>query len=148
MALDKINYLAEATYTGAQTTTADLGPLGDYLVSCRVILDLVSAAADGTDTLNVYVQSSWNKDDYRPVWDDFISFTQLTGVSTAGQEIMSWNSGPTPEDEQKSPADAGLAAGSVLQGPTGRDWRLKIVVVSGTAAVFRFRVVGDGMFYK
>lgn len=146
MAVDRINFVDSDTYTAS--TTVELGDWGQYLVDCRFILDVTAAATAAADTLNVRIQSSYNKDAVDPIWDDFASFTQVVGDGGAKQEILSWNRAPTPESEQRAPADGTLAAASVLQGPVGKWWRMDVTVVSDTAPSFTFSLIGDGMFYK
>lgn len=146
MAVDPITFVDERTTTAS--TTIDLGPWGDYLIYCRFILDVSNADTAAGDTFNLRIQSSMDPDDYRPIWDDFASFTQYTGTTAAGQEILTWNSAPTPETEKRAPADGTLAAGAVLQGPVGKHWRAKVTVVSADTPTFTWRLVGDGMFYK
>jgi len=79
-----------------------------------------------TDTLNVYVQSSW---DLGTSWDDFVSFTQVKGNDSFPEKYVAYwlGAGVQPTTPIKLAQDAALAAASVQQGATGQAWRVKWV---------------------
>jgi hypothetical protein len=119
----------------------------ERLRACIFQLSCTAAATEAGDTLNVYVQHSW---DGGTTFDDFVSFTQIAGnTATPFTRLVTWaRDGMTPESEMRAKADAGLAAGSVLQGPMAGYWRVKWVIVdSGNAnQSFTFSLVCQPMY--
>ena len=98
-------------------------------------LELTNAATDAGDSLDVYLQHSY---DGGTSWSDFVAFTQIlgNGADTLNFEAQ-WSEDPsalTALVSEHAVTDATLSAGSVLHGPTGPDWRIKWVVVDGGAA--------------
>jgi hypothetical protein len=64
------------------------------------------------------------------VWDDFLHFTQVT--TSTGTWVASIVGGSNVAAAIK---DAALAAGTVINGPIGSNWRVKYVAV-GTSYTF------------
>lgn len=100
-------------------------PVGTLIHRVQLmVLQLVVTA--GTGTLNVYVQHSL---DGGTTWDDFISFTQI--AASTGQVIAQWDRDSVSASAVHAKADGTLAAGTVINGPTGDDWRLKWTIGTG-----------------
>lgn len=95
------------------------------------LLRFSTATGVGTDTIDVYVQSSVDG----AVWDDFIHFPQVTVTQAAAgaARLAYWSSEIVPPTPVKTPQDAALAAG-VQQGPIGEFVRVKVVVAGSTGA--------------
>lgn len=97
---------------------------------CAVfLLRFTAATGVGTDTIDVYVQSS--VDGF--VWDDFIHFPQVTVTQAAAlaARLAHWSTETAPTTPTKTPQDAALAVG-VQQGPISEFVRVKVVVVGST----------------
>lgn len=94
------------------------------------VLTVTAAAADAADTLDVFVQHTWDGTNF----DDFVHFTQVLGNGGAKTYLAQWRRDVSPESELRAPADATLAAGVLQGGPVGDDLRLKwLIVDSGDA---------------
>jgi|SRR6185295_9128788 len=116
--------------------------VGDFgnIVAASFLLVVLAAATEVGDTLDVYIQSSIDKNTY----DDFIHFTQVLGNGGTKQYIAYWNALMAPEAEIAAPADATMSVG-VKQGPIGSTLRVKWKVVdAGTAnASFTFALAAN-----
>lgn len=129
--------LATFTAVAAGSTTYPLGPLVQPgtipglppigVEPSMVALMVVQFTASVVGTSGtVYFQHSL---DGGTTWDDFIAVQ----VTTATTEYAQWQREgvfTTPGAHAKS--DGALAANTVINGPTGADWRMKLTVV-GTA---------------
>lgn len=129
--------LSSTTYTGAGTNLSTAKRLPRYTAAAEVLLNVTAAAVAAGDTLNVFIQGSA---DNGVTYDDIISFTQVLGNGGAKKFLARWDGLQAPTTATAAPQDAALAAGNVAQGPHGLLWRVKSVVVSGTAAVFTLSV--------
>ena len=99
-------------------------------------LDVTAAATDAGDTLDVYIQHTMDGTNY----DDFIHFTQVLGNGGAKRFRAQW-SGLVVSGTPLAPVGDAAMAASVLQGPVGKPWRVKWVVVDGDAnSAFTFTV--------
>lgn len=111
----------------------------DTIESLTAMLDVTSAAAGVGDTLNLRLQGGYDlPDGSAPLWDDFLSFTQVLGNGGNVKVVGAWRRDVAPESEMHLQADGALAAG-VLQGPQPGRWRWKWTVAGGTA-LFSFQV--------
>ena len=126
---------AVRTVSGNSGALANLKP--ERISGALFQLAVTAAATAAGDTLNVYIQHSG---DNGTTWDDFLSFTQVLGNGG----VKNFIAGQTEEGATPAAlhpvADGSLAAGTVNQGPLGDLWRVKWVVVNGTAASFTFAV--------
>jgi hypothetical protein len=101
----------------------------EVLTAAIYVLDVTVAGSLAGDTLNVYVQHSW---DEGTSWDDFVSFTQVLGNGGAKKFLAFWVLyGTAPSTPVKAPQDAALTAGTVQQGPLGMWLRAKWAIVNG-----------------
>lgn len=118
--------------SGAQTASGNSGILTNHfevLEAAVFILDVTVAGSLVGDTLNVYVQHSW---DDGVSFDDFVSFTQILGNGGAKKLLGFWVLyGGAPSTPMKAPQDAALTAGTVQQGPISPAWRVKWVIGNG-----------------
>lgn len=110
--------------------------------------------ADGTDTLDVYLQSRSQAN----VWADRIAFDQLTGAMSEGelreatlQKFGTFSDGEEQGEPSGSTGGSRLTAGTVRNGAfpgryrnpgvgTETAWRLDFQVTSGNAASFPVEV--------
>lgn len=119
----------------AVNTASGSGPSGNFIAHTEVltsaiyILDVTAAASAAGDTLDVYLQHSW---DDGVNWDDFVHFTQILGNGGAKKRLAFWSLyGTSPTTPEKAPQDAALGVGTVQQGPLGNTLRAKWVIVNG-----------------
>lgn len=131
--------------SAARTASGNSGSLKgilrhpEQLLHSRWVLNVTAAATAAGDTLDVYVQTTYDGTNY----DDVIHFTQVLGNGGAKTYIAEVSHVVVPESELKAPADAALSAG-VLQGiKLGVDVRVKWVVASASAPSFTFSVKAD-----
>ncbi len=126
--------------SAAQSTSGNSGALNQHfeLLSAAVfVLDVTAAASAAGDTLDVYVQHSW---DEGASWDDFVHFTQVLGNGGAKKFLAFWSLfGGAPTTPLKAPQDGALAAG-VQQGPVAATWRVKWVIAGAGSHTFTFSV--------
>lgn len=127
--------------SGVQTASGNSGPLSNHfevLEAAILILDVTVAGSVAGDTLDAYVQHSW---DEGTSFDDFVHFTQVLGNGGAKKALGYWLVyGGSPTTPMKAPQDAALAVG-VQQGPVGPTWRVKWVIVNGGGShTFTFSV--------
>lgn len=133
--------------SAARTATGNSGSLKSLLrhpemvKKIRAVLDVTAAATAAGDTLDVYLQTTYDGTN----WQDIGHFTQVLGNGGALKHTLEWTrDGVTPESEMHVPQAAAIAAGAVLQGlKLGADTRIAWVVVNGTAASFTFSVVAE-----
>lgn len=102
------------------------------------LLNVNAVAAGVGDTLNVYMQHSadegvTNAGLQEPTWDDFVSFTQVLGNGGLKKFAAHWLRDVSPSNALHAVQDATMAAG-VIVGPVSANWRVKYVIVGGTAA--------------
>jgi hypothetical protein len=117
-----LTLLASTTVTTTGSATAAIVPDVSKAKAALFFLDVTAAATEAGDTLDVYIQHS---PDGGTTYDDFVHFTQATGTGTI-QALAQWTAySAVPETEMRAPQDAALAAGAVVQGPVGDDWRIK-----------------------
>lgn len=123
----------------AAGTVANANPLAVAGYTSAIITLNVSAISTGT-TLDVYIQQELpitGASDKRgdipsgtSVWNDFLHFTQVT--TSTGSWVASIVGGGNIAGPLK---DATLAAGTVIGGSIGSNWRVKYVAV-GTSYTF------------
>jgi hypothetical protein len=102
------------------------------------------AATEAGDTLNVYLQHSI---DGGVSYDDFVSFPQALGTDDVPETyIAQWERDILSTDPSHTQSDAGLTAGTVIQGEVGDYWRVKWVVVSASAPSFTFELLARTRF--
>ena len=128
--------LASGTALGAGTVTT-LAPANpqqhfEEIVGALFFLNVTAVGAGGGDTFDCYVQSSI---DDGVTFDDFVHFTQVLGNGGVKKFKAAWLLyGGAPTVTVGAYLDGALAAGTANQGPIGNIWRVKTVVVGGTAA--------------
>lgn len=132
--------------SAARTASGDSGALTpvrhpELLKSARLVLNVTAAATAASDTLDVYVQQTYDGTNYT----DAAHFTQVLGNGGAKTFIAEWQRDVTPESELRAPSDAGLAAGVLQGGKLGTSLRIKWVIVDGGGAdqSFTFSVAGE-----
>jgi hypothetical protein len=127
--------------SGAQNasgTSAVFTSHTEVLTAAIYVLDVTAAGSLVGDTLNVYVQHSW---DDGTSWDDFVSYTQVLGNGGAKKFLAFWALyGTAPSTPIKAPQDGALTAGTVQQGPVGNQLRVKWVIAGGGTHTFTFSV--------
>jgi hypothetical protein len=117
--------LALATHTQETGALGDSLDLGDW-DSMLVLLNITASAQDAGDTLDVYIDVSY--DDV--TWYNAIHFTQQAGNGTAKKEIAALNAGWYPTAVVDVTADA--ASGAVRPGQIGQYVRVRSTVVRDT----------------
>lgn len=137
--------------SAARTADGNSGALGkpphpEQIKHARFILDVIAAATDAGDTLDVYIQKLYDGTN----WDDFVHFTQVLGNGGAKEYIAEWHRDDAVDDEEHVPQDAALAAGIMQGGHLGTDLRVKWAIVdSGDAdQSFTFSVGGEFTYDK
>lgn len=122
----------------ASGTSAVFAQHTEVLTAAIFILDVTVASSLAGDTLNVYVQHSW---DEGTSWDDFISYTQVLGNGGAKKFLAFWALyGTAPTTPMKAPQDAALTPGQVQQGPLANQLRVKWVIAGAGVHTFTFSV--------
>ena len=118
--------------SAARTASGNSGALPTTLVdnpelirSARFLLKVTAAATEAGDTLDVYVQSSYDETNY----DDVVHFTQVLGNGGAKTFIAEWQRDVSPESELHAPQDAAIAAGVIQGGKLAAPLRIKWVIV-------------------
>ena len=118
-------------------------PHPELVRSARFVLDVTAAATEAGDTLDVYVQHTYDGTNYT----DLAHFTQILGNGGAKTFMAEWFRDTSPETEHRPPQDAALAASAVLQGgQIGTSMRVKWVVVDVATTLnqsFTFSVTAD-----
>lgn len=99
-----------------------------------LFLSVTSAAAAATDTLDVFVQHSLDKQ----TWDDFVHFTQVLGNDGPRKYLAVWAPNGVEQELRPYPDDGQMPVG-VRQNPVGPWWRVKWSVAGATAS-FTFSV--------
>jgi hypothetical protein len=131
--------LPSKTQTGAGTGTSDsFSPHIELNNAALFALNVSGAAAGAGDTLDVWLQHSW---DEGVTFDDFIHFTQVLGNGGTLVHLCAWtleSSAPTPM--HKAVTKTLAAASSPLLGPIGAIVRAQYTVANVTAAVFTFAI--------
>ena len=132
--------------SAARTVSGNSGALSptpvpnpDLIRSARFVLKLTNAATDANDTLDVYVQQSYDGTSF----DDVVHFTQILGTGADAQTfIAEWTRDVTPESEMHAAQDAAIAAGVIQGMKLGFPLRVKWVIVdpTGSNATFTFEV--------
>lgn len=124
---------------GATAGTNDTAVyIGGERVVYQFILDVTAAATDVTDTLDVYID--WSFDNSK--WLNGGHFTQVLGNGGAKSFYMSF--GPSATDTTVTDATSDAAAGAVRPGMFGAYVRTRYVIVDpgAGAASFTFSVKG------
>lgn len=127
------------TQTGAGTGTSDVYNQHNELDDAALLILTVSAAAAAAgDTLDVWVQHSW---DDGTSFDDFVHFTQVLGNGGTLVHLCPWTlSSSAPAAMHKAVAKTLTAANSPLLGPIGNVWRVQYTVATAGTANFTFSV--------
>lgn len=99
-------------------------------------LDVTAAATAAGDTLNVYLDTSF---DGGATWVNIGAFTQVLGNGGAKKYVMSLKAAPVASSNVVS-ATADQTAGNALQIGFGDRLRARGVTVSGTSAAFTYSV--------
>ena len=129
---------ASAVKTGAGTDTGDAVKLNDTLREMVVTLDVTAAATDVGDTLDVYVDTSF---DGGTTWVNIGHFTQILGNGGAKKFIMAFKANPIAASNSVS-ASADQAAAAALQIGFGDQIRYRGVVAESSTvnAAFTYSV--------
>lgn len=132
-------YTLAALTARTTSSTSSSVVLPKNLKALVFMLNTTVADTDAGDTLNVYIQESF---DEGTTWHDRVSFTQKIGTDAAAKEYAVINCEVAPETERGAPTDATLAAASVLQGPVCPYIRAKWVIVNagGVDQSFTFAI--------
>ena len=130
------------TIAVAGTTTFDV-PDGNFAKLSRAafLLDVTAAATLAGDTLDVYLQHTFDS----TTFDDFVHFTQVLGNGGTVKHVAQWSAVATPTTPLHLAAADTLAA-VVNQGPVGGLWRASFVVVGTGSFTFsvQFAAWGSG----
>lgn len=120
------------------STNTDAVRLPGMVNALALVLDLTAAATDGTDTLDVKVQTKVDGTN----WMDVAYFTQVVGTDSAVQYVAKI----TADVAQAMFADAALTAGNT-RNILGDEWRVNYTQVDAVAddASFTFRVTACPM---
>lgn len=133
-AYDHVTLLASGVRTaGSANATAVYLP--GMINALGIELDVTATGVDGTDTLDVYVQSMVDGTNYVDVYH----FTQVIGTDTAKRYFGKVVAG-TALTEFENGTALGAAAGRAILGDI---WRVRYTVVNagvGGAATFTFSV--------
>lgn len=125
--------------TGAGTVTGSGLKLNTQKTQLNVILDVTEAATDAADTLDVYVDTSF---DGGTTWVNIGHFTQVLGNGGAKKFIMSFFANPVAASNSVS-ATADQAASTAIQIGFGDRIRYRGVAVDASTenAEFTYSVM-------
>lgn len=128
--------VASKAVPAAGTGTSDIfNPHVELDIAALFSLNVTAAAAGAGDTLDLWVQHSW---DDGTTWDDFIHFTQVLGNGGALVHLCPWALyAGAPAAMHKAVTKTLSSANSPLAGPIGNQWRAQYTTAGGTA-VFTF----------
>jgi hypothetical protein len=120
------------TVPAAGSGTSDVfQPHTELDIAALFALKVTAAAAAVGDTLDVWLQHSW---DDGTTWDDFIHFTQVLGNGGAKTILCPWALyAGSPAAMHVAVTKTLTAANSPLAGPIGNQWRAQYTVAGGTA---------------
>lgn len=107
------------------------------------VFELQTTAATNLvgDTLDVYLQYTL---DGGVFWQDFGHFGQLVGNGGVNHSFLQFNAFQTTTGATVTASDGALAAGTIVKGPIGSVWRVKLVQ-AGTTAQFTIAVYVGGV---
>jgi hypothetical protein len=127
------------TQAGAGTGTSDnYGSHQEIISAALFILNVTAAAAAAGDTLDVWVQHSW---DDGTTFDDFLHFTQVLGNGSTLKHLCAWTMQSTaPAAMHKAVTKTLTAAASPLLGPIGPIWRAQYTTATAGTANFTWSV--------
>lgn len=134
---DHVILLPSTSVSGAATVTGSAYSVPGCRTAVAFSLDVTSAAAGGTDTLDVTVQGLVSG-----TWIDVCHFTQVLGSDSVPETITAKIVGGVAEAMYKS--STSLTAGNI-KNILCDQYRAKYVVVSGSAAAFTFSVTAQAM---
>jgi hypothetical protein len=135
LAFDWIELLASAEHTQEASALSDVSDMGDW-DSILVLLDITASAQDATDTLDVFIDVSFDN----VIWFNAIHFTQQAGNGSPKKEIAAINAGWYPTAPVDITGDA--SSGAVRPGLLGQYIRVRSTVVraNGTDEAHTFSV--------
>lgn len=133
-----VTILASAVRTVSGSGVVSTLPHPERAKALKFILDVTAAATAGGDTLDVYIQHTYDGTNYT----DLVHFTQVLGNGGVKVFIAEWTREVTPETELRAPTDATLAAGVLQGGVIGSTLRVKWVIAGATQS-FTFNVKAD-----
>lgn len=112
-------------------------PIGSavFEVNCSAATSLVS------DTLDVYLQYTL---DGAANWQDFAHFAQILGNGGLTHSYLQYCTYQTTTGATVTASDGALAAGTIVKGPIGSLWRVKLVQ-AGASAQFTVAVYVGGV---
>lgn len=124
---------------GAATGTSDIfQPHTELDIAALFALAVTVAAAAAGDTLDVWIQHSW---DEGVTWDDFIHFTQVLGNGGVLTHLCPWTLyAGSPAVMHKAVTKTLTAGNSPLPGPIGNQWRAQYTTATAGTANFTFGI--------
>ena len=137
---DKITLMASAEHTVEANAAGDSFDLGDWDIML-VVLDITASATIAGDTLDVFVDVSW---DEGVTWYNAIHFAQQAGNGSAKKEFATINANIMMSDRAADLAiTADAATGVVRPALVGQFVRVRSTVVrdTGTDEAHTFSVV-------
>lgn len=118
--------------------------------TAAIVMLQVTAASGTSPTLDLKIQrvitgaaasdADLDNASGTEVFDDYLSFSQVTGTATRIFPIV--GAGGQGANQDYAIADGTLTAGTARNGPIGRKWRAKWVI-TGTSPSFTFSVVAQ-----
>lgn len=120
---------SSATTTGAQSVSETAVELGARFTEMVAVLDVTAAAADVGDTLDVYLDTSF---DGGTTWINIGHFTQVLGNGGVKKFLMSFKSNPIAASNAV-PVGTDQAAGAALQIGFGSKLRCRYVQVDANS---------------
>lgn len=135
--------MPSAVHTVEANAVGDIFDLGDWS-KLMVVLDVTASATDAGDTLDVYVDVSWDGSLASPVWYNAIHFTQQAGNGAAKKELAILYPGvPDPTDPDAIKVITADASSGVVRPELGGRYvrvRDTVVRLTGTDESHTFSV--------
>jgi hypothetical protein len=138
-AWEAVTLLASAEHTQETNAAGAAVQVGD-INKAIIVLDITASATDAGDTLDVYIDVSW---DGGTTWYNAVHFTQQAGDGSAVKEMAMLDAAQYATDPDAVLAiTADAAAGVVRQGLVGPLMRVRSTVarVTGTDEAHTFSV--------
>lgn len=120
---------SSATATGAQSVSESSVELGARFTEFVALLDVTAAATDSGDTLDVYIDTSF---DGGTTWVNIGHFTQVLGNGGAKKYMMSFKANPIAASNS-IPVGTDQSAGAALQIGFGSKLRARYVQVDANS---------------
>ena len=137
--------LVASTTTTATGTDAITAFSENQIMRMRGAIFMLEVTAAGTtadDKLDYFLQYSLDGTNFT----DFVAFAQVSGADT-GRWYARWiATGALPPEAVSAETDAGIAAGTVLHGPSGGTWRGRAVITDDTDPTFTYNLTCEAVF--